>query len=369
MRKVFDVELGAESERFTTLTLPAAPWAMQDALEKLELRDGENPSWEVLQTHRCDRIYPFLNQDDSLFELNALCQQLSVLDNRQTTIVEGLIKAEFDQGARPVPMQRMIDMAYSTDRCHFLDGITTDAQLGRFCAENGFVPEADDLSDEAFELLDFTKIGREFRQTGGGVFTSGGYVQRHDELREVSKYMDFTPKKPDYAILAETGSGCEVKFPFPANEPMGTEPVRCVDCMVPALIGAGGGMERIDLLARRLSGLEGAGTLAKYKALLAATECDDVECALDLVDELDQYALSAALREPDEVARAKLEQFLPNDVRQALLPYVQLYAFGTVLVHSQGSEITEYGLIERSGGGPVRTEHQGVPQMGGMDLG
>ena len=367
MRKVFDVELGAESGRFAALTLPAAPWSMQDALEKLCLKEGELPSWEVLETHSCDRIYPYLNQENTLFELNALCQQLSLLDERQTTIVEGLIKADFDQGARPVPMQRMIDMAYSTDRCHFLDGITTDAQLGRFAAENGFVPEADDLPDEAFELLDFTKLGREFRQTGGGVFTSGGYVQRHDELRQASKYMDFTPIKPDYTIMAETYSGCEVKFPFPANEPMWTERVRCVDCMAPGLIGASGGMERIDLLARRLSGMEEAGTLAKYKALLIATGCDDVECALDLVDELDQYSLSPALREPDEVAKARLEQFLPDDVRETLLPHVQLYAFGKALVEAQGNEITEYGLIERTDSSPIRAEYQ-RPIQGGMEM-
>ena len=43
MRKVFDVELGAQSSYCTELTLPATPWSMQDALEKLALKEGDEP--------------------------------------------------------------------------------------------------------------------------------------------------------------------------------------------------------------------------------------------------------------------------------------------------------------------------------------
>ena len=367
MREVFDVELGAESGRFTELALPASPWSMQDALEKMCLKEGEIPHWEVLRTHSCDGIYPYLDQDNTLFEFNALCQQLSQMDEQQTAIMEGLMKAEFDQGARPVPMQRLIDMAYSTDRCHFLSGITTDSQLGRFCAENSFVPEADDLSDEAFELLDFARIGREFRQNQGGVFSSGGYVQKRDELRQVSKNMNFTSVKPDYAILVQTASGCEVKLPFPLGEDVADEPVLCVDCAAPALTDLSGTMRTMDLLAHQLTYLTVNGGLAKYKAVLDATGCDEVGRALELINELDQYSLSPELREMDEVAGARLDQLLPDDVCKALLPHVQLYAFGKELVQTQGSKLTEYGLLERTDGGPIQTEHQ-APAQGGLEM-
>ena len=367
MRKVFDVELGAQSSYCTELTLPATPWSMQDALEKLALKEGEVPRWEILRTHSCDKLYPYLDQVGTLFELNTLCQQLSLLDEQQTAIVEGLIKAEFNQETRPVPLPQIIDMAYSTDRCHLLDDITTDAQLGRFCAENSFVPEADDLSDEEFELLDFTRIGLEFRQNEGGVFTSGGYVQKHDELRQVSKDMDFTPVKPDYAILVQTASGCEVKLPLPLGEAVADEPVLCVDCAAPALTGLSGTMRTMDQLAHQLTYLTVNGGLPKYKAVLDATGCDEVNWALDLADQLDQYSLSPELREMDEVAGARLDQLLPDDVFKALLPHVQLYAFGKALVQAQGSELTEYGLIERVDGGPIQTEHQ-APVQGRLEM-
>lgn len=75
---------------------------------------------------------------------------------------------------QPFPLSRLIDLAYSTECCHLVKGVVTDAQLGRFCAENGFVPALDGLPDEVFELLDFERIGRECRESEGGVFTQLG---------------------------------------------------------------------------------------------------------------------------------------------------------------------------------------------------
>lgn len=367
MRKVFDVELGAGNDRCTELTLPATPWSMQDALEKLKLKKDEVPRWEILRTHGYDSLYFYLDRDGSLFELNALCQRLSQLDERQTAVVKGLAKAEFDQGVRPVPMGRIIDMAYSTDRCHFLSGIMTDAQLGRSCAENDLVPEVADLSDSLFEMLNFEKIGREFRQAEGGVLTKDGYVQRHDELRQISKTMNFTPIKPDYAILVRMASSCEVKLPLPLGEIVGDEPVLCIDCAAPGLIGSSGGMEQMDQLAHRLTYLTADGELPKYKALLTAVGCNAVGWALDLAGELDEYDFFPDVLEPDEAAGAKLERLLPADVSKMLMPYVCLYPFGQELIQAKGGRLTGYGLIERTDGSPIHAVDQ-EPAKGGMEL-
>ncbi len=301
MHKVFDVELSSEHGS-TELALPAAPYAMLDALEKLRLEDGEAPRWATLSVFNCERIADFMDEDGTLFELNALCQQLALLDEGQLAIVEGLAAMGYEKGSRPIPMPQLIDMAYSTDRCHLVEEATDDYTLGRFCAENGFVPEADDLSDEAFELLDFAKIGREFRQNEGGVFTHGGYVQKHDELRQVCDTLNLVPQKPDYAILVETASGCEVKLPVPLGEPLGDEPVLCVDCAAPALTGLSGTIATLDMLAHRLTYLTVDGEMPKYKALLEATGCDDIRWALALADGLDQYTFSPNLLEPEDAA-------------------------------------------------------------------
>lgn len=302
MHKVFDVELSSENGS-TELALPAAPYAMLDALEKLRLEDGEAPRWEILRINTANGITPYLDHESgSLFELNALCQQLALLDEGQLAIVEGLAAMGCEKVLQPIPMPQLIDMAYSTDCCHLVEEATNDYTLGRFCAENGFVPEADDLSDEAFEQLDFAKIGREFRQNESGVLTSGGYVQKHDELRQVCDTLNLVPQKPDYAILVETTSGCEVKLPVPLGEPLGDEAVLCVDCAAPALTGLSGAMATLDMLAHRLTYLTVDGEMPKYKALLEATGCDDIRWALALADGLNQYSFSQNLLEPEDAA-------------------------------------------------------------------
>ena len=370
LRKVFEVELGARSGHFTQLILPAAPYAMLDALEKLRLEEVEAPTWATLSVFNCERIADFMDEDGTLFELNALCQQLALLDEAQLAVVEGLAKMEYEQGAQPVPLPRLIDMAYSTDRCHFVEEATDDYTLGRFCAENSFVPEADDLSDEAFELLDFARIGREFRQNEGGVFTSGGYVQKHDELRQVYETLDLAPKKPDHTILVQTASGCEVRLPVPLGDPTGDEPVQCLDCAAPALIGLSGRLGTWDMLAHRLAELEVDGELPKYKAVLDTTGCDDICWALSLADELDQYMLDPKCRTPEEVAESAINFTVPQREIPALLPHVDLYQYGQALIQAGGGELTGYGLIERCDGQPIQAmdQERSQDQHNGMEL-
>ncbi len=361
MRKIFEVELASE-DRCTELTLPAAPYALLDALEKLELKEGEVPQWAVIQTYSCDKLYPYLDQDGTLSELNALCQQLALLDGQQTAIVEGLVKIEFERGSRPVPMPRLIDMAYSADCCHIVEEAANDDTLGRFCAKNGFVSDADGLTDQQFELLDFAKIGREFRQNEGGAFTSGGYVQRHDELKQVYKTLDLTQKKPDYAILAELSDGSRVKLPTPLGNTVVEEPARCVDCAAPALTGLTAMRSTLDMLAFRLAELETDGDLTKYKAVLEATSCDDISRALALADELDRYSFDPEPREPDEVASGHLKELLPEEDLAALLPNVNLYQYGQAVVEQSGGKLTGYGYVRPA------VEQALAPQTNEMEM-
>ena len=57
MGNVFDVYLAngdqPESGAYAELSLPAAPYQMQDALDKLRLAEGESIYWEVTEYHLC----------------------------------------------------------------------------------------------------------------------------------------------------------------------------------------------------------------------------------------------------------------------------------------------------------------------------
>lgn len=368
MRKVFEVELDGHNGVYTKLTLPATPCAMLDALEKLWLAEGEAPGWEILQSDAFPGVLMYLDQKGTLPELNALAQRFAALDEQELAIVEGLAIMEREQSEKSrIPLPRLIDLAYSTDCCHLVEGVVTDAQLGRFCAENGFVPEADDLSDAAFALLDFERIGKQFRETEGGIFTKGGYVQQHDELKQVYQALDLTLKKPDYAILAELPDGSRVKLPTPLGETVVEQPARCVDCAAPALNSLTAMRSTLDLLAFRLEELEVDGELAKYKAVLAATGCDDIAQALTLADGLDQYAFDPEPREPDEVASGHLKNLLPEEELTALLPNVILYRYGQALMEQSGGKLTRYGYIQPAVG-PVQDMVREQTQAEGMSF-
>ena len=365
MRKVFEVELSSQEGFCAELTLPAAPYALLDAVEKLELADGEAPKWELLSAFDAGYIFCYLDQDDgSLPELNALAQQFARLSEPEVTIFEGLVAMEHMPMGQPFPLPRLIDLAYSTDCCHCVEGVVTDAQLGRFCAGNGFIPEAENLSDAAFELLDFERVGKQFRETEGGAFTRGGYVQRREGLRQVYKTLDLTLKKPDYTLLTETASGAQIKLPIPIGATVVDEPAQCMDCAAPSLTGLTATMSTLDMLARRLTELEMDGELTKYKAVLEATGCDDAAQALTLADELDRYAFDPEPREPDEVASAHLKGLLLEEELAALLPNVSLYAYGQKVMEQKGGKLTGYGYVQPSTGPAQDME----PQANEMEM-
>ena len=87
--------------------------------------------------------------------------------------------------------------------CHVVQDVDTDYKLEQFLAENDFILETEEVSDAAFELLNFAEIGREHQEPEGGMFTSFGYVEQHSDLVEAYKTLDLTAKMPDHTIILE----------------------------------------------------------------------------------------------------------------------------------------------------------------------
>ena len=179
-KKVFAVYLAKEdvpnSEAHATLELPASPWELWDAMEKVRLKDGEALYMEIDDYYAFEYLAPHLEElDISLNELNDLAARLATLDEVQGIAFEGLFSMEVQRKTNAnggiITMQDMRDLAVSakTDCYHVVDA-ADDAQLGRFYAENEFVPELDGISDEVFEMLDFAGIGRMMRCSENGVF-------------------------------------------------------------------------------------------------------------------------------------------------------------------------------------------------------
>ena len=381
------VELSGKGDTYATVTLPLTPYEMLDTLDKLRMTPQDEPEWEICGFLAHRELHDWIGSG-SVYELNALCQKLSELNPQESTVFEGLVEMEKDKGLKIIPMHRLLDLAYSTGQCHLLDEVHNEEQLGRFAAENGFVPEADDLSDKAFELLDFKKIGERFMRGEGGVIVRGGYVAQDGDLaQDVWKTLDLTPPKPDYAVLVELiapdpNDTATLALPAPPAEldaamaltgahELSEAPCLCLDCRAPALRDAitdANSLADACRAADQLAALS-ESQLKIFRALITAMEVTELDAALDFAERIDEYLLSPEMRTFEETAEYDLRFCLGDEAAEVLLPHVNLYQYGRALQEREQFALTDYGRVQRVDCQPLMAENQKEqPTMGGMEM-
>ena len=325
MRKLFRI-YAAQGGHSAELELPATDHELLDLMERLRLGPGQSPYLAIQEylepDYSYDHLSSYIPNPPDLFQLNALAKRLAELDPHGAAAFEGFVTMDIQKGETTIPLPRLIDYAYSGDCCHVAGGVVTDAELGRFLAENGFVPEAEELSNEAFELLDFARIGKNHRETEGGVLTLRGYVEQHTELREAYKTLDLSTPAPDYMILLKVSHNSNsTLLKLPAGEEslaaipqMMNEPdwqdlsLECLDCCIPTLMDAVAGTDDIaflNCLAEKLAALE-PQELTACKALLEARNCRDLASVGLLAGQLDNYNFCPEYGSPAEVAEGQL---------------------------------------------------------------
>ena len=208
--KVFGVYLAKEdpeSDAYAKIDLPAQPWELLDALDKLHLQRDDRQYMEIDHYYDFEELAAVLrDQEVSLTELNDMAERLTRLNDMQRTALQGLIQMEKAKEESGISVGRLRDLTESVNGCHVVQEASNDRQLGRFYAENGFVPEVEGLPDEVFELLNFEAIGRRAREEEGGVFTTGGYVLQNSDLKQAPP-LPSEVAQPDYMILLEVTKG------------------------------------------------------------------------------------------------------------------------------------------------------------------
>ena len=214
-KNIFGVYLAKEgvpnNEAYAKLDLPASPWALWDAMDKVRLQEGETLYLEIDEYYRFDALAPHLaGLDISLNELNDLAGELARLDTIQGIAYRGLLEMAVQEKVQSnggiITMQELRDLAVSAsaDYCHVVDA-ADDAQLGRFYAENDFVPELEGISDAVFDMLDFARIGKALRTGEGGVYVGGCYVVRDGGLLTAPPCPRELPEKPGYLFRLTLG--------------------------------------------------------------------------------------------------------------------------------------------------------------------
>ena len=393
-KKIFEVYLAKEdvpnNESYAKLDLPASPWELWDALDKVRLQTDDILYMEIEGYDAFEYLAPHLDGlDISLNELNDLAALLSPLDEVQEAAFEGLFSMEVQRKVNAnggvITLQDLRDLAVSakTDCYHVVEA-ADDAQLGRFSAENDFVPELDGVSNEVFEMLDFAGIGRMMRCSENGVFVGSLYVLRDGELTTAPPVQKALPEKPGYlfrltlGLCPDFGGDRTAVLDLPASEEalaaaqeqLGTlnwenTVVLNYDGILPnAAVFADLPMELEEFNAFTKAARDiPRSELSKLKALLEQFEVQDIETALFLTEHLADYILTPGISSPQETAIDHLRFMTDDHSAELLLSHVNLYAYGCDLIREDNATLSPYGLLHRADYQPMLSPMQETQKM------
>ena len=365
------------SAAYAKLELPASPWEVWDAMEKVRLQTDDILYMEIEDYFAFEYLSPHLDGlDISLNELNDLAAQLAALDEVQEIAFEGMFSIEVQRKVNAnggvITLQDRRDLAVSakTDCYHVVDA-ADDAQLGRFYAENEFVPELDGISDGVFEMLDFAGIGRMMRCSENGVFVGSLYVLRDGELTTAPPVQRTMPGKPGYlfrltlGLHPDIGGNRTTELDLPASEEAlaaAQEQLGALNWENTVVLNYDGILPNaaffVDLPAELEAFNEFAKAvqdmpfpekqLPKLKALLEQFEVQDIETAMRLTDHLADYILTPEISSPQEAALDQLCFIMDREEAVRLIPHVNLFNYGETVIHADNAALTSYGLLHRT---------------------
>ena len=365
------------SAAYAKLELPASPWEVWDAMEKVRLQTDDILYMEIEDYFAFEYLSPHLDGlDISLNELNDLAAQLAALDEVQGIAFEGMFSIEVQRKVTAnggvITLQDLRDLAVSakTDCYHVVDA-ADDAQLGCFYAENGFIPELDGVSDAVFKMLDFAGIGRMMRQGENGVFVGSLYVLCVGELTAAPPCPKELPPKPSHLFRLTLGLHPDFKdartatLNLPATEAelsaaqeqLGTlEWENAVVLDYDGVIPNAANFADLPMEMNAFNSFSGAvrdipfpdRQIPKLKALLEQFEVKDIGTAMQLVEHLEDYNLTPKLSSPQETAIDQLHFMTDEHSVELLLPHVNLYAYGCDIIREDNAVLSPYGLLHRA---------------------
>ena len=365
------------SAAYAKLELPASPWEVWDAMEKVRLQTDDILYMEIEDYYAFEYLSPHLDGlDISLNELNDLAAQLAALDEVQGIAFEGMFSIEVQRKVNAnggvITLQDLRDLAVSakTDCYHVVDA-ADDAQLGCFYAENGFIPELDGVSDAVFKMLDFAGIGRMMRQGENGVFVGSLYVLCVGELTAAPPCPKELPPKPSHLFRLTLGLHPDFKdartatLNLPATEAelsaaqeqLGTlEWENAVVLDYDGVIPNAANFADLPMEMNAFNSFSGAvrdipfpdRQIPKLKALLEQFEVKDIGTAMQLVEHLEDYNLTPKLSSPQETAIDQLHFMTDEHSVELLLPHVNLYAYGCDIIREDNAVLSPYGLLHRA---------------------
>ena len=364
------------SAAYAKLELPASPWEVWDAMEKVRLQTDDILYMEIEDYFAFEYLSPHLDGlDISLNELNDLAAQLAALGEVQGIAFEGMFSIEVQKKVNAnggiITLQDLRDLAVSakTDCYHIVDA-ADDAALGRFYAENDFIPELDGVSDSVFKMLDFASVGRMMRQGENGVFVEGCYVLRDGEMTSAPPCSRELPKKPDYLFRVTLGLHPDLEdnqtvtltLPASAEELKKAQKQLDADGWEGVVVLAYDGiipqaaefadlpaeLETFNHFAEVVENMPSREKqLPKFKAVLRICQCSSVDQAITLAERLEHFYFDARIKNYADLVYDELENVIGDRQAEELRQCLDIEKYGRILQQGYNAVFAEYGMVTR----------------------
>ncbi|WP_312101678.1 antirestriction protein ArdA [Pygmaiobacter massiliensis] len=359
------------SQHFAKLSLPAADYALLDALDRAGITNERDIYSVEVTSCKQDYLPQLIPDSANPYELNLLAKRLAALSQWELDCFEGMVMMDtIKTDYAPIQVERLINMTHSISDCQIANSVFDDEQLGRFYVENDFPVIPENLPDAAYDLLNYAEIGKKTRSAEGGVFTEKGYVVHSGEIsRQYSSENLPFPQKPNHVFLLEIATlpqGDEpndehcVALALPYTEEafnaalaeIGAEGIDgcCFyqyESTIPQLAESFGFLEDIDQL-NELAGIIKNFTkdqVYTFKAMLEAAPKDiTIPEALELSMQIQNFSVIREASTPAEYARYLLSKYC-IELQDELFACTNLERYGQKLIAEKGLALTDYGVL------------------------
>lgn len=366
LKERFSMYEGAE------LQLPATVNEVNDAFQRARITD-RNQRYSVAECLMYEKnIMPrFVGGSVDFERLNYLAKVMGNFTSHEHELFKGYMAALPDE---EFTIKNLINGAYNLDGCSIINDLQNDEQLGKIYTDNGWIEWLTEVDKRVWKYIDYEKLGRDIRESDGGIYTEDGYfVNSKEHYKEVydgitfpeifedDKYifkLQISRKPEDFE--SEDASQGWISLPASKEEKanflrkIGAESydncilvaVQSMEEHIPMCIKDLSQLGSLNSLAHRMADMERSGELAKFKAILSIANIQSVDDVIFIANEIGKYKLHPEPTSIIEYAKVKFREEYGDEFPESLVQHFNFATYSETLYNKGNLKVTEYGVLE-----------------------
>ena len=348
---ILHVSKSPSSNEVEHISFPADAGKVRYAMIGLEEFGGWSPAYIVGGEGPAEALTGYISRDDlysedSVEKLNRLAGLVDTMDLEAQKVFAGALRAEGING-----LDDVLRVASSLGQYEFIEGVTTDKELGGWLVEHG--KAGVDFPREVWPYLDYAGIGRSYYADHGGAYTPSGYVKRREVIQTQK-----AAKRPNFALTLSSPTG-SVRLNLPTGsdeleqakralrlDDLGSAVIRDVEIDYPwahLLPMDSVTFEDIATLGECVWGMIGEDR-ETYGAVLEAVGPRNFHSAVLLAEDIDDYELVTS-NEREYAITALRYAGAGDEILELLEGFTDFDALGRAEMERDGVQETSFGCV------------------------